>query len=192
VASGYLGAVRILGIDPGSRATGYGIIERTRLGIQYIECGVIVPAPRRGLEARLVEIFEELSVLIAELSPDVCAIEDLFHAVHARSALVLGHARGVAMLAAGRARLPLYEYPPASVKRAVAGHGGATKPEVGAMVRAACGLRRAPRPDATDALAIALCHAYTGAPHVRIHETMGPGKRVRRIARAPSPMTVKS
>ena len=155
--------MRILGIDPGSRTTGYAVIERTSRGIRYVECGVITPRTKDGLSTRLVEIFEDLCTLIVELAPDVAAIENVFHSVHARAALTLGHARGVAMLAAARANLRVYEYPPATVKRAVAGHGRASKPEVNAMVRAACGLRQAPRPDASDALAIALCHAYTGA-----------------------------
>jgi crossover junction endodeoxyribonuclease RuvC len=156
--------VRILGIDPGSRLTGYGVIERTRRGVTYVECGVIAPRARRRLDGRLVEIYDELSAVIAELAPDVAAIESVFFARHARAALTLGHARGVAMLAAAQAQLPVFEYPPARVKRAIAGHGAATKPEVSAMVRAACGLRRVPRTDAADALAIALCHAYTGSP----------------------------
>jgi crossover junction endodeoxyribonuclease RuvC len=155
--------VRILGIDPGSRTTGYGVIERTPRGIRYVECGVITPRTQNGLSTRLVEIFEDLCSLIDELEPDVAAIENIFNKLHPRAALTLGHARGVAMLAAARAQLRVFEYPPATVKRAVAGHGRASKPEVNAMVRAACGLHKAPRPDASDALAIALCHAYTGA-----------------------------
>lgn len=155
--------MRILGIDPGSRNTGYAVIERTSRGIRYVECGVIAPVSRNGLSTRLVEIYDELTALIDELRPDVCAIENVFQKIHPRAALTLGHARGVAMLAAARARLSVFEYPPATVKRAVAGHGAATKPEVSAMVRAACGLRKPPKPDAADALAIALCHAYTGA-----------------------------
>jgi crossover junction endodeoxyribonuclease RuvC len=101
--------------------------------------------------------------MMRELAPHVAAIENVFHAQHARAALTLGHARAVAMLAAAQRRLRIYEYPPATVKRAVVGTGRATKPEVGAMVRAAFRLQRVPRADATDALAVALCHAYTGA-----------------------------
>jgi crossover junction endodeoxyribonuclease RuvC len=155
--------VRILGIDPGSRTTGYGLIERTPGGVRYVECGVITPRATAALSLRLAEIFDDLSGLIDELAPDVAAIENIFHKLHPRAALTLGHARGVAMAAAARAQLRVYEYPPATVKRAVAGHGGASKPQINAMVRAACGLHKAPRPDASDALAIALCHAYTGA-----------------------------
>jgi crossover junction endodeoxyribonuclease RuvC len=154
--------VRILGIDPGSRTTGYGIVERQRRGIVYVECGVIVPPGRHQLPARLAEIAAELRALIRETAPAVVAVENVFHAVHARAALTLGHARGIALATAAEAGLPVFEYPPARVKRAVTGSGRASKPEVSAMVRAACGLRRPLRPDAADALAVALCHAYTG------------------------------
>jgi crossover junction endodeoxyribonuclease RuvC len=154
--------VRILGIDPGSRLTGYGIVERRPYGIAYIECGVIAPRRNLPLALRLVEISRDLATLIAELEPTVVAVENVFHAKHARAALVLGHARGIALQVAAAARLPVFEYPPARVKRAIAGSGRATKPEVSAMVRAACGLARPPSPDAADALAVALCHAYTG------------------------------
>src|ERR1043166_6986986 len=100
----------MLGIDPGSRTTGYGVIERTVRGIRYVECGIITPRPQDGLGTRLVEIFEDLCRLIDELSPDVAAIENIFHRMHPRAALTLGHARGVAMLAAARAELRVFEY----------------------------------------------------------------------------------
>ena len=155
--------MRILGVDPGSLTTGYGVIERTRRGIAYVECGVIVPRRTLVLAERLGELALELAAVLAELGPEVVAVENVFSATHARAALVLGHARGVILATAAQAGLRVFEYPPATVKRAVAGSGRASKPQVSAMVRAACGLRRAPRPDATDALAVALCHAYTGA-----------------------------
>jgi crossover junction endodeoxyribonuclease RuvC len=98
--------------------------------------------------------------VIGDLGPTVVAVEGVFHGVNARSALQLGHSRGVALLAAGEAELAVYEYPPATVKRAVAGSGIATKLQVQAMVRALCGLRSAPRVDAADALAVAICHAF--------------------------------
>src|SRR5207302_8208554 len=152
-----------LGIDPGSVTCGYGVIERGARGILYVECGVI--APRRGLALpdRLAEIAREVHALIEELAPDVAAVENVFQRLHARAALTLGHARGVVIATAAQAGLRVYEYPPARVKRAVTGSGRATKPEVSAMVRAACGLAKTPRADASDALAGALCHAYTGA-----------------------------
>lgn len=160
---------RILGIDPGTRYCGYGVIERLGPGrIRYIECGVL--DPRRGgeLAARLSEIAAGLRELIGELAPTVVAVEGVFHGVNARSALQLGHSRGVALAAAGAAALPVHEYAPATIKRAVAGHGTATKDQVQAMVLALCGLRRAPRLDASDALAVAICHAFRGGARLRV------------------------
>jgi crossover junction endodeoxyribonuclease RuvC len=160
---------RILGIDPGTRYCGYGVIERLGPGrVRYIECGVL--EPRRGgeLAARLGEIAAGLRELIEELAPTVVAVEGVFHGVNARSALQLGHSRGVALAAAGAASLRVHEYAPATVKRAVAGHGAATKDQVQAMVRALCGLKRAPKLDASDALAVAICHAFRGGARLRV------------------------
>ncbi len=155
---------RILGIDPGTRYFGYGVIERLpSRRVRYIECGVI--EPRRGdeLASRLAEISEGLREVIAELQPEVVAVEGVFHGVNARSALQLGHSRGVALATAGAHALRVHEYAPATVKRAVAGNGAATKDQVQAMVLALCGLRRAPRLDASDALAVDICHAFRAA-----------------------------
>ena len=158
---------RILGIDPGTRYFGYGVIERVAAGpgnpgnkVRYIECGVLEPLRTGALSARLAEIARGLGEIIGELEPDVVAVEGVFHGVNARSALQLGHSRGVALAAAGARGLPVHEYAPATVKRAVAGNGQATKDQVQAMVRALCGLRRAPTLDASDALAVAICHAF--------------------------------
>src|SRR5207253_1303529 len=123
-----------------SRATGYGIIERHVRGIRYVECGVIAPTATSTLDRRLHEIFRGLEELILELQPEVAAIESVFHKVFPQAAIVLGHARGVAMLAAARAGLRVFEYPPATVKRAIAGNGRATKTHLSALVRAACSL----------------------------------------------------
>jgi crossover junction endodeoxyribonuclease RuvC len=152
---------RILGIDPGTRYFGYGVIERAAAGrVRYIECGVLEPKRTADLAARLGEISLGLVELIRELEPDVVAVEGVFHGVNARSALQLGHSRGVALAAAGAHALPVHEYAPATVKRAVAGNGAASKLQVQAMVRTLCGLRRAPKLDASDALAVAICHAF--------------------------------
>ncbi|HEX4462290.1 MAG TPA: crossover junction endodeoxyribonuclease RuvC [Polyangia bacterium] len=156
--------MRILGIDPGTRYFGYGVIERLGPGrVRYIECGVL--QPRRGdeLAARLADIAGSLREVIDELAPTVVAVEGVFHGVNARSALQLGHSRGVALAAAGAAALTVHEYAPATVKRAVAGNGAATKGQVSTMVRALCGLGRSPALDASDALAVAICHAFRGA-----------------------------
>ncbi len=155
---------RILGIDPGTRYFGYGVVERVRSGrVRYIECGVIEPRREAALAARLAEISDGLVEVIAELAPEVVAVEGVFHGVNARSALQFGHSRGVALATAGAHALPVHEYAPATVKRAVAGNGAATKQQVQAMVLALCGLSRAPRLDASDALAVAICHAFRAA-----------------------------
>jgi crossover junction endodeoxyribonuclease RuvC len=154
-------ATRILGIDPGTRYFGYGVIERLGPGrVRYLECGVIEPQRTGELSARLAEIADGLREVIDELRPRVVAVEGVFHGVNARSALQLGHSRGVALATAGACALTVHEYAPATVKRAVAGNGAATKEQVQAMVRALLGLKRAPRLDASDALAVAICHAF--------------------------------
>ena len=157
--------MRILGIDPGTRYFGYGVIERVAAPsahgrVRYIECGVLELRRAGELAARLGEISVGLVEIIEELRPDVVAVEGVFHGVNARSALQLGHSRGVALATAGAHALTVFEYAPATVKRAVAGNGQATKDQVQAMVRALCGLKRAPKLDASDALAVAICHAF--------------------------------
>ena len=161
--------MRILGIDPGTRYFGYGVIERVAAGrVRYIECGVLQPKRAGALAERLGEIARGLGEIIGELSPDVVAVEGVFHGVNARSALQLGHSRGVALAAAGTHALPVHEYAPATVKRAVAGNGQATKDQVQAMVRALCGLKRAPTLDASDALAVAICHAFRATTRLKV------------------------
>jgi crossover junction endodeoxyribonuclease RuvC len=163
VSASAKGASRILGIDPGTRYFGYGVIERLGPGrVRYIECGVLEPRRGGDLAARLAEIAGGLREVLDELSPTVVAVEGVFHGVNARSALQLGHSRGVALATAGELALPVHEYAPATVKRAVAGNGAATKDQVSAMVRMLCGLNRAPKHDASDALAVAICHAFRG------------------------------
>jgi crossover junction endodeoxyribonuclease RuvC len=153
--------VRILGIDPGSRYCGYGVVERAGAGrVRYVECGVIEPRREAALHLRLAEIAAGLREVLDELRPAAVAVEGVFHGVNARSALQLGQSRGVVLALAGERALPVSEYAPATVKRTVAGNGGAGKAQVAAMVRALCQLKRAPRLDASDALAIAICHAF--------------------------------
>src|SRR5581483_1297750 len=153
--------MRILGIDPGSRYCGYGVVERVAAGrVRYGECGILEPGRDRPLHLRLAEILDGIREVIQELQPRVVAVEGVFHGVNARSALQLGHSRGVALVAAGERDLDVFEYAPATVKRAVAGHGRASKEQVGAMVRSLLDLQRTPRLDASDALAVAICHAF--------------------------------
>ncbi len=153
--------MRILGIDPGSRRCGYGVIERMGPGrVRYVECGVVEAPATRPLPRRLVEISAGLREVIAELRPDAVAVEGVFHGKNARAALQLGHARGAVLVVCAEAELDVAEYAPATVKRMVAGSGRATKEQVQHMVRALCALAGSPRLDASDALAIAICHAF--------------------------------
>ena len=157
--------MRIFGIDPGSERTGYGCVESDGRRHRLVTCGAITASPADGFPQRLSRIYRELSSLLSTTQPDCVAIENLFHAVNARSALKLGHARGVAMLAAVEAGCEVVEYTPAEVKRAVVGYGRAEKPQVQMMVKLLIGLAAAPSPhDAADALAIAICHLHN-APH---------------------------
>ncbi len=151
----------ILGIDPGSQRCGYAVVEwSSPRRIRYVECGVFEPARKAALAVRLGEISVGLRQLIDELHPEEVSVEGVFHGKNARSALMLGHSRGVALGAAGERQLPVFEYAPRTVKRAVTGSGAASKQQVQAMVRVLCALRRPPRLDASDALAVAICHAY--------------------------------
>jgi crossover junction endodeoxyribonuclease RuvC len=154
--------VRIFGIDPGSERTGYGCVETDGRRLRLISTGVIRARAGDAFPSRLARIHGELADLLASNLPDAVAIENVFHAVNARTALKLGHARGVAMLAAVQAECPVVEYTPAEVKRAVVGYGRAEKPQVQQMVKLLLGLARVPAPhDAADALAVAICHAHS-------------------------------
>jgi crossover junction endodeoxyribonuclease RuvC len=150
--------VRVLGVDPGSRCTGFGVVERRGTELRRVESGVIRP---RGttLAARLASIYQELLAVIERQRPDGAALESVFSARNPRSALVLGQARGVALAACGRACVPTAEYAPAQVKSAVAGYGRADKAQVQRMVRLLLALPELPQSDAADAIAIAICHA---------------------------------
>lgn len=151
--------MRVLGIDPGTRRCGYGVIDVAAEGLAYVECGVIEPAGDAPLSQRLAELSSTLREILREFAPQAMAVENIFHGINARAALTLGHARGVVLAAAGEANIPVWPYSPAVVKKAVTGRGGAAKSQVGFMVRARFALRRMPAPDAVDALAVAICHA---------------------------------
>ncbi len=149
---------RILGIDPGSQITGYGFIEFDPGRSRALLFGTL--RQRRGvsLPDRLHAIYRDLSALIAEHEPGVVAVETAFYHKNVRSALVLGHVRGVVLLAAREAGLPVQEYAPREIKLAVTGNGNAGKEQVAFMVRGLLGLTETPVFDASDALAAALCH----------------------------------
>ncbi len=152
----------ILGIDPGSRTTGFGVIRRTGQKIEYIVSGCI----RTGegeLPERLKKIYDGVSELISTYQPEQFAIEQVFMGKNADSALKLGQARGVAIVAAVQQGLPVAEYAPRTIKQAVVGKGGAAKEQVQHMVQYLLKLPGIPQADAADALAIAICHANTTA-----------------------------
>ena len=177
--------MRIFGIDPGSERTGYGCVETDGRRHSLVACGAITAAARDAFPDRLARIHRELSLLLGQHRPACVAIENVFHAVNARSALKLGHARGVAMLAAVEAGCPVVEYTPTQIKRAVVGYGHADKRQVQQMVKLLLGLTRAPSPhDAADALAVAICHAHAAPSAVAAAAAAAaPGRRGRPVAR---------
>jgi crossover junction endodeoxyribonuclease RuvC len=156
--------MRVMGVDCGSEYTGYGVVEGDGRALACLVCGAIRLAPREALELRLKKVFDGLTALIAEHRPEVVAIEDVFYSVNAKSALKLGHVRGVAMMAVAQQGLSVVAYSPLSIKSAVTGYGRAEKPQVQAMVARLLHLDEPPQPaDAADALAIAICHIHTAA-----------------------------
>jgi len=152
---------RILGIDPGSRITGYGIIEVSREDLFFVACGMIKTTPSFPLTVRLGEIFDGINEVVQLHDPSVAAVEDVFMATNPRSALKLGQARGAAVVAAIQNGLSVADYTPRMVKQAVAGYGQAEKGQVQQMVKVLLNLKRKPSSDAADALAVAICHANT-------------------------------
>jgi crossover junction endodeoxyribonuclease RuvC len=158
------GEAVVLGVDPGTAVTGYGVVARAGDGaVSLVECGVIRTHARAPLPDRLRDIHEGVMEVIARCAPSVVAVESVFYAKNVRTSVVLGHARGVVLLAAALRGLPLAEYPPAEVKSAVVGAGAATKDQVGYMVQRLLRLKEPPRPhDAADGVAVALCHCFRG------------------------------
>jgi crossover junction endodeoxyribonuclease RuvC len=157
--------MRVLGVDCGGQYTGYGVVDQDVEGTLHHLCsGAIRLLPREALELRLMKICRCLTEIIAVYSPEIVAIEDVFYAVNAKSALKLGHVRGVAMLTAAQAGLAVVAYSPLSIKSAVVGYGRAEKSQVQLMVARLLQLPEPPEPpDVADALAIAICHVHTAA-----------------------------
>ena len=169
-----LTGVRVFGIDPGSDRTGYGCIDSDGRRHQLVGCGAVRAGAGATFPDQLSIIYRELRALLEEHQPECVAIENIFYAMNARSALKLGHARGVAMLAAIESGVTVVEYTPAEIKRAVVGYGRAEKPQVGQMVKLLLGLDAIPKPhDAADALAVAICHLHTGRPKRRAADRVG-------------------
>lgn len=150
----------VLGLDPGTAITGYGVVRSD--GPSLIECGVIRTDPRHALAQRLYDIYEGVRELIERHAPSAMAVEDVFYAKNVRTTVVLGHARGVILLAGAQAGIAVHEYPPREIKKAVTGAGGATKEQVQYMMMRLLRLKTAPRPvDASDGVAAALTCCLT-------------------------------
>jgi crossover junction endodeoxyribonuclease RuvC len=156
--------VIVVGLDPGTRHFGWGIVERRGTRLVHVAHGIIHTDEREPIAARLVEIEAGLMRVLEEHAPHEASVEALFFAKDAQAAAKLGHARGVALLVCARAGLPVHEYPPARVKQAVTGSGRADKAQVAQMVRVVLGMPEAPRADAADALAVAV----TCLQHMRL------------------------
>ncbi len=159
--------LRILGIDPGSRVTGFGVIDSDGRDSRHIASGCI-RLGKDGLPARLGRVYAEIVDVVAEYKPELLAVEQVFMARNAAAALTLGQARGAAIAACVQAGLTVHEYAPRAIKLAVVGNGGADKKQVQHMVRILLGLNQNPAADAADALAVALCHSHTNSTHLLI------------------------
>ena len=170
--------MRVFGVDPGSLRTGYGCIDTDGSRHRLVACGAITTPAAAAFPEKLLAIHRALGQLLRKHRPDCVVVENVFHAANVRSALKLGHARGVALLTAVEGGYPVVEYTPAEVKLAVVGYGRAEKHQVGEMVRLLLGLSEVPQPhDASDALAVAICHVHSSAGPVRAAEAAAPKSR---------------
>ena len=161
--------MRVIGVDPGSDTTGYGVIDSDGRNYELVEyAGIRAPA-RFAFAERLLIISQKLEEVIERLRPHACAVEETFYAVNVKSALKLGHVRGCVLMVAARAGLEVAEYSPLEIKSALVGYGRAEKQQVQEMVRILLGLKEPPEPlDASDALAAAICHVNTASTHARL------------------------
>jgi crossover junction endodeoxyribonuclease RuvC len=153
--------VLVLGIDPGTAITGYGLVREADAELALVDYGVITTPSGQPLPQRLQTIYQGLEFVIRQHQPETAAVEELFFSRNVRTALSVGHARGVALLALAHAGLRVFEYKPLEVKQAIAGYGGADKQQVQEMVRMLLNLDQIPQPDdAADAVAVAICHVH--------------------------------
>lgn len=152
----------VIGIDPGTATTGFGLVRDTAQGLEVVDFGAILTPADLPQAERLVLLYDELKKILSLHRPDSAAVEKLFFSRNVTTAITVGQARGVVLLSMAQAGLPVGEYTPMEVKQAVAGYGGADKNQVQQMVRALLNLERIPKPDdAADALAIAICHLHS-------------------------------
>jgi crossover junction endodeoxyribonuclease RuvC len=173
--------LRILGIDPGAGATGFGVIARVQGELRHVAHGTLRTPATASLSLRLAHLYRAVQEVVACHHPDLAVVEEVFVAASARSALVLGQARGAVLAALGGAGLPVQEYAPARIKQALCGSGRAGKPQIQALVQRLLALPALPGPDSADALAAAICHA-----RVSRLELLGMAPRARRRPRARS------
>jgi crossover junction endodeoxyribonuclease RuvC len=151
--------MRVLGIDPGSRITGYGVIEKGRNNLVYVAYGDIKSPQGAPLSVCLKTICGRIADIIQDAKPDAVAIEDIFYGKNVKSLIKQGHVRGAIILSCSQLGVPIFEYTPLEIKQAVVGYGRAEKPQVQSMVRAILKISETLKADAADALAIAICHA---------------------------------
>jgi len=155
--------VRIIGIDPGTATTGFGVIDYNGGQLKLVDAGVITTPAGQPMPDRLVTLRRELTQIVAETKPDSAVVEQLFFATNVTTAISVGQARGVILMVLAEAGLPIAEYTPMQIKQAVTSYGGAKKPQMQEMVRVLLGLATIPKPDdAADALAAAITHAHRG------------------------------
>ena len=158
--------MRILGIDPGSRVTGYGIIDKKGNRLVHVDNGAIFTDSQKDFPLRLQRIYTGLTEVIKNYSPDAVAVENIFFATNVQSALKLGQARGAAIVAGANAGLPVFEYTALQIKQAVVGHGRADKQQVQKMLKVLLNLPEIAQEDASDALATAICHAHSNGMNI--------------------------
>ena len=161
--------MRIIGVDPGSDTTGYGVIDSDGRHYDLVEYAGIRGPKHLSFAERLLAISRKLEEVIERLSPQACAVEDTFYAVNVKSALKLGQARGAVLVVAARAGVEVFEYSPLEIKAALVGYGRAEKQQVQEMVRVLLGMKNVPEPlDASDALAVAICHINIASTRARL------------------------
>ena len=166
--------MRVMGIDPGSKCTGCGVIDEVNNELKVVYWGSIKTKPRQSFPERLKFIYDELVAVIKEFNPDEIAVEDMFFATNVKSALKLGQTRGVAILSAVNEGKPVAEYSPLEVKQSVVGYGRAEKQQVQDMVTTLLKLKEKPETfDASDALAVAICHIHTATVNIKIKTAKG-------------------
>lgn len=156
----YDSIMRVLGIDPGTRVTGYGVVERQENKLVNIMHGEVRPSKGVPLSTCLVTIYDQLTDVVEQTIPDAVAIEDIFYGKNIKSLIKLGETRGITILVGSHKHIPVFEYTPLEIKKAVVGYGRAEKNQIQYMVKAILRLSELPPPDAADALAVAICHTH--------------------------------